>query len=118
MAPFVISIDQGTSSSRVLLVDCTSGIIPVIHNIPLPNIYPHEGWVEICPDLILSTTLECISQVVIKASEKGTSFKNYALCIQVTQPADRLRTLRTGYATCGQVTHPADRLRTFFAAIS
>ena len=68
---FILSVDQGTSSTRAIVIDCTSGSILVEHNEVLPNIFPKEGWVEICPDLILQTTYECIDIVVAQAIKKG-----------------------------------------------
>ena len=73
---YILSVDQGTSSTRAIVINCTSGTILAEHNVVLPNIFPKEGWVEIRPDLILQTTYECIDTVIAQAAEKGVSEDN------------------------------------------
>ncbi len=43
--PLILAIDQGTTGSRALLVD-EAGVIRSEAYQPLPQIYPHPGWVE------------------------------------------------------------------------
>ncbi|KAL5262701.1 hypothetical protein ACHWQZ_G008187 [Mnemiopsis leidyi] len=68
---FILSVDQGTSSTRAVVIDCNTGVIVAEHNVVLPNIFPKEGFVEILPQQILDTTYECIDAVVTTANSKG-----------------------------------------------
>ncbi len=56
--PFILAIDQGTTSTRAILFD--SGAKPVAsHAIELRQIYPANGWVEHDPEEIWQATLAC-----------------------------------------------------------
>ena len=73
----MLSVDQGTSGTRAIIINCDSGEIIAEHSVPLPNLFPQEGWVEISPRLILATTLECIERTVAAAAEsKGVTLDN------------------------------------------
>ena len=45
MASYILALDQGTTSSRVLLFDEEQNILAVNQR-EFSQIYPHEGWVE------------------------------------------------------------------------
>ena len=45
MKKFLVAIDQGTTSSRVILFD-TSGNIKFISQQEFKQYFPNEGWVE------------------------------------------------------------------------
>ena len=45
MAKYILALDQGTTSSRVLLFDREQNILGVSQK-EFTQIYPHEGWVE------------------------------------------------------------------------
>ena len=51
----IAAIDQGTSSSRVLLFSPTDWNVKFVHQKEFTSIYPHEGWCEQDPMLILDT---------------------------------------------------------------
>ena len=53
MAKYVMSIDQGTTSSRAIVFDKKGNIIAKAQK-EFRQIYPHEGWVEHDPEEILS----------------------------------------------------------------
>ena len=56
--PFLLAIDQGTTSTRAILFD--SAARPVAsHAVPLRQIYPANGWVEHDPEEIWHATLTC-----------------------------------------------------------
>ena len=61
MNPYVIALDQGTTSSRAILFDCIGGVAAVAQH-PLPQIYPKPGWVEHDPMLILQTQLQSLRE--------------------------------------------------------
>lgn len=43
--PIILVIDQGTTSSRAVLMDCSANII-ALSSTPIQQIYPKSGWVE------------------------------------------------------------------------
>ena len=68
MKKFIISIDQGTTSSRAVLFD-TKGNIKFISQYEFKQNFPKNGWVEHNPNEIWSTTLKALKQVIKKASK-------------------------------------------------
>ena len=62
MKKFIISIDQGTTSSRVILFD-TKGNIVFVSQFEFKQYFPKNGWVEHNPNEIWSTTLKALSVV-------------------------------------------------------
>ena len=66
-APFILAIDQGTTSTRAILFD--SGALPVAyHSVELRQIYPANGWVEHDPEEIWRATV-----VSCRVAAKGIS---------------------------------------------
>jgi glycerol kinase len=59
----ILALDQGTSSSRAVIVDSHSKILAVAQR-ELPQIYPHPGWVEQDPEAIWSSQLAAIRAVM------------------------------------------------------
>ncbi|HKT54032.1 MAG TPA: FGGY family carbohydrate kinase, partial [Caulobacteraceae bacterium] len=55
-APFVLAIDQGTTSTRAILFDANAQPV-ASHAIELRQIYPANGWVEHDAEEIWSATL-------------------------------------------------------------
>ena len=68
MKKFIISIDQGTTSSRVILFD-TRGKIKFISQYEFKQYFPKNGWVEHNPDEIWSTTLKALKNIINKANK-------------------------------------------------
>ncbi|MDC3138529.1 glycerol kinase GlpK [Candidatus Pelagibacter sp.] len=79
MKKFIVSIDQGTTSSRVVLFD-TKGIIKFISQYEFKQYFPRNGWVEHNPNEIWSTTLKALKQVI----KKAISLKGHILTIGIT----------------------------------
>ncbi|MGB8363447.1 MAG: glycerol kinase GlpK [Rhizomicrobium sp.] len=67
--PFILAIDQGTTSTRVMLFDC-SGAALISHGIELHQIYPDNGWVEHDPEDIWQAVRACC-RVVAKGVMPG-----------------------------------------------
>jgi glycerol kinase len=65
--PLILTIDQGTTGSRALLVD-EEGVIRSEAYQPLPQIYPHPGWVEHDPLEIWKDAQTVIGKVTSSAS--------------------------------------------------
>ena len=79
MKKFIISIDQGTTSSRVILFD-TKGNIVFVSQYEFKQYFPKNGWVEHNPNEIWSTTLKALKQVTNKAK----NLKGHILTIAIT----------------------------------
>ncbi|KZZ30929.1 glycerol kinase, partial [Oleiphilus sp. HI0085] len=65
MAQFILSIDQGTTSSRALLFD-HQGRVAFTAQAEFTQHFPNDGWVEHDPEEIWSTTVSVIKQVLAK----------------------------------------------------
>ena len=63
MNKFILSLDQGTTSCRALLID-QNGKISGIAQKELTQIYPNNGWVEHNPTEILNSQLEVVDKVI------------------------------------------------------
>ncbi|KAI1709656.1 putative glycerol kinase [Ditylenchus destructor] len=57
------AIDQGTSSSRFLVFESDSGELVAYHQIAVEEKTPQPGWVEMCPEQLYTTTMDCIEEV-------------------------------------------------------
>ena len=79
MKKFIISIDQGTTSSRVILFD-TKGNIVFVSQYEFKQHFPKNGWVEHNPNELWSTTLKAFKQVINKAKK----LKGHILTIGIT----------------------------------
>jgi glycerol kinase len=62
-AKHMLSLDQGTTSSRAILFD-RSGSIIRLHQQEFKQIYPHPGWVEHDPNEIWKSQLSVAAKVV------------------------------------------------------
>ncbi len=60
---YVIALDQGTTSSRAVLID-HDGRIADIAQRTFPQIYPHPGWVEHDPAEILSSQMVTLEELI------------------------------------------------------
>jgi glycerol kinase len=61
---FVIALDQGTTSSRAVLVDGTGGVRAVAQQ-PFTQYYPQPGWVEHDPMEILSSQMAALTELLV-----------------------------------------------------
>jgi len=64
--PFVLALDQGTTSSRAILFD-ERGAVRALAQQDYRQIYPQPGWVEHNPDEIWDTQLACARKVMADA---------------------------------------------------
>jgi glycerol kinase len=64
--PYVLALDQGTTSSRAILFDETGASLASAHS-EFTQHYPHSGWVEHDPDDILTTQLSTATDVLVRA---------------------------------------------------
>ncbi len=63
---YVLALDQGTTSSRALLVDEKENIVAILSR-EFPQIYPDEGWVEHDPMDIWSSQYGVMMETVAKS---------------------------------------------------
>jgi glycerol kinase len=63
---YILSIDQGTTSSRAALVSQDGNII-CQKNIEFNQYFPESGWVEHNPQEIITSTVNCIEYVIEKS---------------------------------------------------
>ncbi len=69
-APLILSIDQGTTSSRAMLFEKDGSSVAVSQQ-EFTQIYPQSGWVEHDPEEIWQTTLTVCKEVLKKAADLG-----------------------------------------------
>lgn len=62
---YIISLDQGTTSSRALLVDESGNIKGMVQK-EFKQIFPKSGWVEHDPKEILDTQLSVLEELIKK----------------------------------------------------
>ena len=60
---FIIAIDQGTTSSRAVLVNRKGDIVDITQE-EFTQIFPHSGWVEHNPKQIISSQLRVLDQLL------------------------------------------------------
>ncbi|MGH9586076.1 MAG: FGGY family carbohydrate kinase, partial [Acidobacteriaceae bacterium] len=66
---FILSLDQGTTSSRAILFDQSANIAAVAQH-EFRQIYPNQGWVEQDPYEILTSQLSSAIEVLGKAGAR------------------------------------------------
>ncbi|MBQ9955565.1 MAG: glycerol kinase GlpK [Eggerthellaceae bacterium] len=64
MGKYVIALDQGTTSSRAMLIDAQGRAVDSVQR-PFPQIYPQPGWVEHDPADILSSQLGAFAELMV-----------------------------------------------------
>ena len=62
---YVIALDQGTTSSRAVLVDHDGRMVDAVQR-PFTQIYPQPGWVEHNPQEILFSQLGSLSELIAR----------------------------------------------------
>lgn len=61
---YIVSLDQGTTSSRAILFDLENKSIKATKNKEFTQIYPKPGWVEHDPEEIWQSQLEVLKDVI------------------------------------------------------
>ncbi|KAB1651113.1 glycerol kinase GlpK [Adlercreutzia muris] len=67
MKKYVIALDQGTTSSRAMLIDRGGRAVGSVQR-PFPQLYPQPGWVEHDPHDILSSQLGALTELLLTYS--------------------------------------------------
>ena len=68
--PFILAIDQGTTSSRAIVFD-RAGRVVADAQAEFAQHYPHDGWVEHEPEDIWETTLDTARKAFAEAEKVG-----------------------------------------------
>ena len=79
MKKFIISIDQGTTSSRAILFDLKGKPVFTAQT-EFTQYFPNDGWVEHNPEEIWKTTIKVLKQVI----QKSKILKGKVLTIGIT----------------------------------
>ena len=79
MKKFIISIDQGTTSSRAILFDLKGKPVFTAQT-EFTQYFPNDGWVEHNPEEIWKTTIKVLKQVI----QKSKKLKGEVLTIGIT----------------------------------
>ena len=69
-APHVIGIDQGTSSTKALLLDATARVVAVTER-PIAVDHPQPGWVEQDPEAMVANVVACARELLEKAGVRA-----------------------------------------------
>lgn len=77
----ILSIDQGTTSSRTLVFS-TEGDILFTAQREFPQIYPHDGWVEHDPEAIWSSALGTLKEALAFTAENHQSIMGIGITNQ------------------------------------
>ena len=70
MKKVILSIDQGTTSSRTLVFSVTGEIL-FTAQLEFPQIYPQDGWVEHDPEAIWDSVLSTLKDAVAFADQQN-----------------------------------------------
>ena len=71
MKKFIVSIDQGTTSSRAILFNLKGKPI-FTSQLEFTQFFPKDGWVEHNPEEIWSTTQKVLKNVISNISKNNT----------------------------------------------
>ena len=69
MSKYILSIDQGTTSSRVCLFDKSGSLVDQEQK-EFTQIFPKPGWVEHNPEEIWSSVIFCLKEILKKYNSK------------------------------------------------
>jgi glycerol kinase len=67
---YILSLDQGTTSSRAILFDRNGAIVSVAQQ-EFEQFYPKPGWVEHDPTEILTSQMSCAVQALVRAGAEA-----------------------------------------------
>ncbi|RPD50577.1 glycerol kinase GlpK [Paracnuella aquatica] len=100
LPPYILSLDQGTTSSRALLFNHAGEIVSLAQK-EFTQIYPQAGWVEHDPAEIWSTQASVATEAILKAGASPTDIAAIGITNQreTTIVWDR----NTGNAICNAI---------------
>ncbi len=81
MSNYVLSLDQGTTSSRAIVFNHNGEIVAIAQK-EFTQIYPQAGWVEHDPLEIWSTQLSVAAEVIVKAGLSASDINSIGITNQ------------------------------------
>lgn len=81
MKKYILSIDQGTTSTRAMIFDAKMQVIGMAQQ-EFPQHYPHSGWVEHDPEDLWQTTLQTCQSALEKAHLTATDIAGLGITNQ------------------------------------
>ena len=81
MKKFLVAIDQGTTSSIVILFD-TYGNVKFKSQQEIKQVFPKNGWVEQDPEEIWKTTLKLLKNVIQKSKKLNGKIQSIGITNQ------------------------------------
>ncbi|MCP5510216.1 MAG: glycerol kinase GlpK [Chlamydiales bacterium] len=81
MQPLILALDQGTTSSRALLIDSQLNVQAIAQK-PLEQIYPKSGWVEHDPEIIWKSQILAAHSVVDLSGSSWDQIQGIAIANQ------------------------------------
>lgn len=81
MKEYILSIDQGTTSTRAIIFDKHSKIISIASK-EIKQYYPKPGWVEQDPNEIWMSVSQTINQALVQKNIKPTQIKGIGITNQ------------------------------------
>ena len=78
---YIVALDQGTTSSRALLIDKKGHVVDVVQN-EFPQIFPRPGWVEHNPHDILGSQLGSMTELMASNSLEASDIDSIAITNQ------------------------------------
>lgn len=70
MSRYLLGIDQGTTSSRAILLNPQGQIVDMVQQ-EFPQHYPQSGWVEHCPEDLWQSVLYCCTTLLSRYQLSG-----------------------------------------------
>ncbi len=97
---YILALDQGTTSSRAILVDASGHIVAKAQK-EFAQIFPQPGWVEHDPEVLFSSQVEVIQEVFKIASITSKEIASIGITNQ--RETTILWDRKTGKALCNAI---------------
>ncbi len=81
MDKYIMAIDQGTTGTRVMLIDASGKVAAKAYS-EFPQIYPRPGWVEHDPEVIWNTTLSVMKKGLSESSIRASDIMGIGITNQ------------------------------------
>lgn len=81
MEKFILALDQGTTSTRAVLLNHKAEMIASVGQ-EHPQIYPQPGWVEHDPEAIWLSVVKCTTEVIKKAKIQASQIQGIGITNQ------------------------------------
>lgn len=100
MKKYILSIDQGTTSSRAILFDHDGNLINMAQR-EINCKFPHSGWVEVDALSIWVSVVDCINEVMVRENIKAQNIE----CVGLTNQRETsvIWDKETGMPACDAV---------------